>query len=396
MPKRKRRPRESGTIFQRSNGKWFASVRYRKPDGSSARKTASANSKRHAEIVLEELIAKYATAENAEISQETVRGILDRYFRDRTQGLEVATKQSYQLGRKKLSSIEDWSIADLTPAKLSDLFSNLPCSLYQKSQAKNLLSRACDYAVSLEILSRNPCKAVKLPLGRAKKKIKVFEEDEVAKILQAFRGHRMEAYIYVLAHTGMRQEEINGLRWGDVDLENHVIHIRRAIVEVGGRQYEKSPKTLSSVRCVAITPEVAERLSQMERLSDDELVFRNLRGGPISRVNFSGHVWLPMLRSLGIPPRGAHALRHTVASHLVRSGAPLTATANYLGHTNPSVLLSVYTHFQKKDERVAAELMTGFATKPVQPIVQPISPKSDDCGRLKTSHDDCVVLEKES
>jgi hypothetical protein len=59
---------------------------------------------------------------------------------------------------------------------------------------------------------------------------------------------------------------------------------------------------------------------------------------------------------LGLPGIGLHSLRHSHASQLLSSGAPITAVADRLGHANPSIMLSIYSHVLPADVSAAAEL----------------------------------------
>jgi integrase len=73
-----------------------------------------------------------------------------------------------------------------------------------------------------------------------------------------------------------------------------------------------------------------------------------------------------------------HTLRHSCASAMIASGAPITEVQHRLGHANPAITLLVYSHFLKHSEsdvadRLADELLSSpFATraqKDIQPVV---------------------------
>ena len=75
---------------------------------------------------------------------------------------------------------------------------------------------------------QNVTEAVTLPKPQ-KKEIRVLTTEEVKRLLRAVRGDRFET-LYVLAvTTGMRQEELLGLKWEDVNLEEGVLRITRTV-----------------------------------------------------------------------------------------------------------------------------------------------------------------------
>jgi integrase len=76
------------------------------------------------------------------------------------------------------------------------------------------------------------------------------------------------------------------------------------------------------------------------KLSDDDLVFPALNGGPQSPRKFSKK-WTVTTHSLGMGNRTFHALRHTHASQLIDAGIDIVTISKRLGHASPNVTLAV-------------------------------------------------------
>src|SRR3712207_2315103 len=93
-------------------------------------------------------------------------------------------------------------------------------------------------------------------------------------LLEAARGNRLEA-LYVLAvHTGMRRGELLGLKWGDVDLENTTVRVRRTLTRTdnGRRLALGEPKMKNSRRTVRLTQRAVEVLrSHQARQAEEKL-----------------------------------------------------------------------------------------------------------------------------
>ncbi len=64
-------------------------------------------------------------------------------------------------------------------------------------------------------------------------------------------------------------------------------------------------------------------------------------------INYSRYVksWNHAQRLAGVRQRSPHSLRHTFASHMIESGEDIASVARHLGHANPGITLSIYTHF---------------------------------------------------
>jgi len=63
-----------------------------------------------------------------------------------------------------------------------------------------------------------------------------------------------------------------------------------------------------------------------------------------------------------LPPITLHALRHTHVSQLIASGLDVVTVSRRIGHSNPTITLSVYAHlFGNPDERAANVVEAALA-----------------------------------
>ncbi len=86
--------------------------------------------------------------------------------------------------------------------------------------------------------------------------------DEAREFLGAVRGHPLEALFVLAIATGMRQGELLGLRWRDVDWDGRRIGVRHTLVRMGGRWWLGDPKTAASRRAIDLTLLRAHRIRQ--------------------------------------------------------------------------------------------------------------------------------------
>jgi integrase len=91
-----------------------------------------------------------------------------------------------------------------------------------------VLHRALDQALRWGLVPRNVSKAVDPPKAQ-KKEIRPLSADEARRLLEAAHGNRQEALFVLAVHCGLRQGELLGLRWEDVDLEAGTLQVRRTL-----------------------------------------------------------------------------------------------------------------------------------------------------------------------
>lgn len=205
------------------------------------------------------------------------------------------------------------------------------------------------------MIVRNPCDGV-TPPRPARSEMHPLTQEQATAFLAATRDHRHHA-LYVLAlSTGMRQGELLGLRWQDVDLDAGQLGVRRTLQ----RQREaglvfSEPKTARSRRTIELSrPAVValreHRRKQLEtRLQlgpewqDHGLVFTGLFGSPVDPSHQTA-VFKQALKEAGLPVIRFHDLRHTAATLLLSRGVHPKVVSEMLGHTTITLTLDTYSH----------------------------------------------------
>lgn len=254
-------------------------------------------------------------------------------------------------------------------------------------KALNLLNAAYKDAVTRRALPYNPVAPVKAP--KAKKRepnsLDAAMRSKLLAYLDIAADTPVNLAVKIAVHTGMREQEICGLRWKDVDLKAGVMHIRNVIGRDGGKTYEKEPKTGGSRRDVPLTPELAAMLQHrrvqmmtecMEAgvpLTNDHHVVGKI-DGEYMRPHYLWSEWKAIAKSLGLVgtegrPPTFHDLRHTFATAAIKSGADVKSVASILGHANAAMTLNIYASAdaeakQRAMERAAAEITE--APKPAE------------------------------
>src|SRR5215203_5167240 len=155
--------------------------------------------------------------------------------------------------------------------------------------------------------------------------------------------------------TGMRQGELLGLRWEDVDLAGGTLQVRRTLSTRAGRGFAFSPpKTAKGRRSIKLT-EVAKRSLKKHRKAqleermklaglweDNGLVFATRLGTPMGRQELVMRSFKPLLIKAGLPNIRFHDLRHTCATLLLSKGVHAKFVQELLGHATISTTIRKY------------------------------------------------------
>src|SRR5262249_49150293 len=89
---------------------------------------------------------------------------------------------------------------------------------------------------------------------------------------------------------------------------------------------------------------------------DSAPVFAVADGGYMSPSALSKE-WRQMMVEIGTPEVTLHSLRHTHASMLIASGMDILTVSRRLGHSSPTITLSVYGHLIHGTDDRAAQIM---------------------------------------
>src|SRR5215204_1044559 len=114
------------------------------------------------------------------------------------------------------------------------------------------LHKALKQAVQDGLIPRNATEAVKAPQVRHQE-IRPLSAEQVKVLLETACGDRLEALFVLAIHTGLRQGELLGLKWEDVDLESGTLRVRRTLATTKSGPMLTAPKTKGSQRSVKLT-----------------------------------------------------------------------------------------------------------------------------------------------
>ena len=271
------------------------------------------------------------------------------------------------LGRVKLAA--------LTPRRVQEWIDADPGSPRSVILHRAVLRHALNVAVRQRVLPYNPASYVDLPrpgTGIARP----LSLDEARALLAATRGDRLAALWRLALVTGLRQGELLGLAWDDVDgatitvghqLQRLVDPAERAAAHAEGRKARgrwarTPPKARRSLGRVALDADTVAVLDDHRRRMTAErtpdwpffgLVFVTEEGLPF-HTNAIRLLFADACDRAGIPRRRFHDLRHATAHLMNDLGVPLEARKLRLGH-NTDIMATHYSGASEVQDRLAVE-----------------------------------------
>lgn len=205
----------------------------------------------------------------------------------------------------------------------------------------------------------NPVKLAERPRPRkTETRIQFLSQDELELLVTAAYPDdafgRIEPTLYLTAAmTGLRQGELLGLRWRDVDFDARKIRVVSPYV----RGEFGDPKSAGSGRSVPLAERVADALRSLRARSvysrDRDLVFCHPETGkPLDRSKLVRRFKQAIDRA-GVHRITFHELRHTFGTRMAAAGTPMRTLQHWMGHAD-SKTTQIYAHYQPSDQEADA------------------------------------------
>lgn len=236
------------------------------------------------------------------------------------------------------------------------------------------------------LIKKNPSETCKLP-SIIKKPIAPLDDDEIKSFINAIHGHRYEFIYIVDLFTGMREGEVLGLTWSNVDFNRGSILVDKQLQrapEKGGGFHLVSLKN-NKYRVLVPAPFVMDILRTQQQLQNDwknknaefwessDLVFTNEIGQCLSITSVYKN-FKSIVSSIGLSTARFHDLRHSFAVASIYAGDDIKTIQGNLGHATASFTLDVYGHITNQMQHASAARMESY----IQSVIPPKKPENTD------------------
>ena len=239
-----------------------------------------------------------------------------------------------------------------------------------------VLNSALSQAILCGYLNTNPADRTVLP-KRSKAEIQVLDNEQLPAFLKAIEGHPFQYLYQIDLFTGMRQSELLGLLWGDIDFEHKVVTVRRQLQYLGaakGGYMYATPKN-NKPRIIALPDKAVEAFKRQRVLqttarlaagplwkNPDDLVFTNELGTHLKHDLIYRHL-KRIFASMGTPDLRFHDLRHSYAVLSLQSGCDIKTVQESLGHYAAAFTLDTYAHVTQAMRRDGADKLNQLLNK---------------------------------
>jgi len=173
------------------------------------------------------------------------------------------------------------------------------------------------------------------------RRLRYLNKNEIKRLLSCCKGHLKDIVEFTI-NTGMRQGEVFGLKWENVDFNTGLIHI---LITKSGEKRE-----------IPMNESVKTVLARVRKPCGAVYVFSSINNKPFNNIKRS---FRTALNKAGIMNFRFHDLRHTFASHLVMSGVDLLTVKELLGHKKMEMTLR-YSHLSGEHKMKAVQILDGI------------------------------------
>lgn len=364
--------RRGENIHKRKDGRWEARYKKGVSDSGTVRYgSVYAKTYREAKEKQREMLRIEETKNLVPQTCVCLEDILNLWLEDNRIRLKGATEFRYrylidshilpELGNKRLDQITSPIINIFLANKLD----------HGRLDGKGGLSPAYVRSIMLILkaainfaTTQNLCKPLQTKINKPPKILKelpILHTEQQAKLVAYCMTDVDETKVGILIslYAGLRIGEICALRWDDIDLQEHVIHVRYTVSRAGkgtslsiGR-----PKTLSSLRDIPICSQLVPILKKLHLQRSSQYVVSN-KEKFISPRTYE-YRYHSILRACSVPDINYHALRHTFATRCVEAGIDIKSLSEMLGHADASITLNTYVHSSMERKREQLEKLAS-------------------------------------
>lgn len=351
-----------GSLMQLENKKYRVCFEYGfDVKGKRIRKYKTFSSKKEATLALSRHDVAMEDGTAISPSSLTLKDWLEYWMENmyETHAAETSVYSYWRMIRNHIiPCIGNINLQKLKPVKIQQYYTML---MQEKELSPNtvikhhdLLNSALKAAVKQEFILRNPLDGVERP-RKIHHEATIYTPEQLKDLLISVQDHRLEVVVFIAAYMGLRREEICGLKWSDIDFDRRIMHVKRAMTQVGNQIIVKETKTKASVRKLHI-PESLLNCLKKEKLKQDNnadefgeeweksdfiVVWEN---GKPYRPNYISELFTKYLKDKGFPKIVLHELRHTFASISNEAGVQEFNIGKAMGHSNVNTTKKIYTH----------------------------------------------------
>ena len=343
-------------IRQRANGRYEGRIKYEYKSYSVYADTITETKKKMRELKYK--LEHGIFVEKSKITlNEWHKTWMEEYKKNQ---VKIGTYTSYQKYydcaiKERLGSKH---IGDIRGEHIQKIYNDLVNAGYALSSIKvvaAVLNGCFQQAMRNGLIDRNPIKLAELPRQMEKEGRQAMTKEQQTLFMEYAKDSYLHNFFAVMLRTGMRNGEMRGLKYTDIDKKKNVIHVQRTLKYIEGKGYiEDTPKTRTSTRDIPLTAAILQLLDnqrnywgfKVERM--DRYLFCNENGEPLSRERVQSEIdrIIKRIRAAGneFPRITPHIFRRTFATRAIEAGMQPQVLKTILGHSSLAMTMDLYSH----------------------------------------------------
>jgi integrase len=372
----KRRGNKEGSIYRLKSGTWRAQV-----SQEGKRISFTAPTQQECQEWVRTTLQQFDNGLSLAALSQTIDEFMSTWLAGTRLTLRESTYEQYAgaVSRHIIPYVGKLTLREFRPIHVQKLYEKLAekeVGVYAIRKVHSVLHAAFAHAVRLGIVPNNPVTPVRQP-KKPERELTILDQFQANQFLVTASNHRWLALFHLAITTGMRQMELLGLKWTDVDWVRKSLKVERQLLRKPDRDnLYITTKTRSGRRSIALGSQSLQILrahynqQQLEMRAagnqwvDHGLVFTTSIGTPIHYRNLVREFKM-LLNKAGLPDVRFHDLRHTAASLMLNQGVPPIVASKRLGHARVSITLDIYGHLMPDMQEDAAQIMDDLIT-PIQ------------------------------
>ena len=386
LPKKKRRSSLKTTGSpQIKHNRWYAVLAIPGKDGKKHTKwfpldldaTNGKNKKKAVELT-EQLKSKYNAGQIIYSEDILFADWVKKWLKHHAKEVSESTMEGYRTYAKRdiypFYNERGTILQDMRAVDVQDFYDHL----FDRGLCADSIRRyravirgSLEYAYRMEIIPNNPAAKAVIPKSPPKPPVsKAYTAEEALALLDAIKDSPLYPVVFLTLMLGLRREEIAGLKWSAIDLEQKKVYIRHTRTRVRSEISSDSTKTLSSNRELSLSDSVCRFLKELQRqqtleklelgenYQNTEYVARFKDGRPMS-PGYISSTFNALLKKHNLPHIRFHDLRDTAATLMLSNGIDPKTLQEYLGHSKFSTTADRYLHPSFKEKAKAADCLAA-------------------------------------
>ena len=367
------------TVRKRADGRWEG--RY-KDVVTNKKKSVYAKTQKEVLAIIKEKMIEYNIGSNKAFATLDMKNWVKVWLEKYNVHIKPLTRLSYEriTNTHIIPQIGDKLLIELTMPDLQDMYERLlnGRGLNPKTikNVHGVIHKCLDKARVLGYIQKNVADDVVLPRTK-KPQIVPIEENIVPLFVEEAMKDKYADIFIVTMFTGMRQGEVLGLSWRDIDFAKGTITINNQLQKIskkGGGYFLASTKN-DKERIIAPADIVIDVLKKRQKEQNEDkrkagrlweakgefadLVFTHETGKHFAHGTVYKHC-KRILNNIGLPESRFHDLRHSYAVISLQNGDDIKTVQENLGHHSAAFTLDTYAHMTNKMRYESAKRMNDF------------------------------------